>query len=349
VKIVTGQRSGMLIVIGCSARNAWMLRAPSGRGNVTTRRLQRSNTRLTLTADAHCTAANHASCQLQIVDNLHGATSNRNMLKSGNANGNNGGQTAAPTSLASAGSARVRRTASPVDGTIAVLQSNSLPMLVQRELERMILAGDLAAGAKLNEAAVALLLGVSRGPVREAFRALEESGLVRLEKNRGVYVRQIAVAEADEIYELRAVLDEFVGRRVTQKIVPGELRALRTLVDRMDRAASRNDLDSYHQANVEFHDALVRLAGNAKLLLTYRRLVNELNLYRRATLDQAGALPISTREHHDILDKIAAGQAAAAGRALYEHVMGSRERMHRARDIQPAAMASAAVRGRRQR
>src|SRR5712672_2502855 len=104
----------------------------------------------------------------------------------------------------------------PAAATIALVRSNSLPTLVQKELERMILAGDLAAGAKLNEAAVADLLGVSRGPVREAFRALEESGLVRLEKNRGVFVRKIGVHEADEIYELRAVLDEFVGRRVAQ-------------------------------------------------------------------------------------------------------------------------------------
>src|ERR1700738_5637682 len=102
----------------------------------------------------------------------------------------------------------------PATATMALVQSNSRPMLVQKELERMILAGDLAAGAKLNEAAVADLLGVSRGPVREAFRALEESGLVRLEKNRGVFVRQIPLDEADDIYELRAVLDDFVGRRV---------------------------------------------------------------------------------------------------------------------------------------
>ena len=106
------------------------------------------------------------------------------------------------------------------------LQTNSLPALVQREIERMILAGELAAGAKLNEAAVAELLGVSRGPVREAFRALEESGLVRLEKNRGVFVRQIGVEEADEIYELRAVLDEFVGRRAAQKTTLGAGRGV---------------------------------------------------------------------------------------------------------------------------
>ena len=145
-----------------------------------------------------------------------------------------------------------------------LLQSNSLPMLVQRELERMILAGDLPAGAKLNEATIADLLGVSRGPVREAFRALEESGLVRLEKNRGVFVRQIAVEEADEIYELRAVLDEFAGRRVAQTVAPADLKTLRALVERMDRAAARNDVDAYHAANLEFHDTLVALAGNAQ-------------------------------------------------------------------------------------
>jgi phosphonate utilization transcriptional regulator len=219
----------------------------------------------------------------------------------------------------------------PAVATIALVQANSLPTLVQKELERMILAGDLAAGAKLNEAAVADLLGVSRGPVREAFRALEESGLVRLEKNRGVFVRQISIEEADEIYEVRAALDEWVGRRLARTATAEQLKALRSIVDRMDRAAAQDDVDAYYPLNLAFHDRLVNFAGNSKLLLTYRRLVNELNLFRRQTLAQGGMLPISTREHRDIVEKIAAGNAAAAGKALYEHVMGSRERMHRSR------------------
>jgi phosphonate utilization transcriptional regulator len=215
---------------------------------------------------------------------------------------------------------------------IALVQSNSLPGLVQKELERMIIAGDLPAGGKLNEAAVAERLGVSRGPVREAFRALEESGLVRLEKNRGVFVRQISVDEADEIYEVRAALDEFVGRRVALTATPEQVRDLRARIERMEKAAAKGDIDAYAAANLDFHDRLVELTGNAKLVATYRRLVNELNLYRRATLAQSGTLPVSTREHREIVDRIGAGQAAAAGRALFEHVMASRERMHRARD-----------------
>jgi phosphonate utilization transcriptional regulator len=258
---------------------------------------------------------------------------------------------------AGAGVARSRPVAVPApsrrgpdapDDTIALLQTNSLPTLVQRELERMILSGNLAAGAKLSEAAIADRLGVSRGPVREAFRSLEESGLVRLEKNRGVFVRQIAVEEADEIYELRAVLDEFAGRRVAQSISAADLRGLRSLVGEMDRAVAREDVDDYHRANLAFHETLVSLAGNGNLLRTYRRLVNQLHLYRRATLATAGTLPVSASEHHEILDRIAAGEAAAAGRALFDHAMGSRERMHRTRE-RNAGAASAAPRSRTRR
>lgn len=242
-------------------------------------------------------------------------------------------------------------TGSPANATIALVRSNSLPMLVHKELERMILGGELAVGAKLKEAAVAELLGVSRGPVREAFRALEESGLVRLEKNRGVFVRQIGIEEADEIYEVRAALDEWVGRRLAKTASAAQLTELKAIVERMDRAAAKNDLGAYYALNLEFHDRLVAFAGNAKLLAVYRRLVNELKLFRRQALAQRGRLPVSTREHRDIVVKIAARNAAAAGQALRDHVMGSRERMHRSRGAaRPAprrdVAASAPQRGR---
>ena len=219
----------------------------------------------------------------------------------------------------------------PTTATIALVQSSSLPMLVQKELERMILTGELAIGAKLNEVALAERLGVSRGPVREAFRALEESGLVHLEKNRGVFVRQISIEEADEIYEVRATLDEWVGRRLAQTATAGQVKELKAIVERMDHATGKNDLDAWHVLNLEFHDRLVEYAGNAKLLAVYRRLVNELKLFRRQTLTQRGSLPVFTREHRDIVAKIAARNAAAAGKALYDHEMSSRARMHRSR------------------
>src|SRR5512135_3159862 len=102
--------------------------------------------------------------------------------------------------------------------TIALLRANSLATAAQQEIERMILSGEIAPGAKLTEAWLSEHLGISRGPIREAFRMLEEAGLVRQEKNRGVFVRTIPLEEAIEIYDLRAVMDELVGRRLAASI-----------------------------------------------------------------------------------------------------------------------------------
>jgi phosphonate utilization transcriptional regulator len=214
---------------------------------------------------------------------------------------------------------------------IELLQQNSLTTLVQREIERQIMSGELAAGAKLNEADVAGRLGVSRGPVREAFRALGQAGLVRTEKNRGVFVRQVSIEEADEIYEVRAALDGLIGRLAARRIRPEQLERVRTIVKRMHAASRTRDVDAYYPLNVEFHEALAQAAGNQALLANYRRLVNELHLYRRETLARSAEnIPISTNDHEAIVHAVAKGDAALAERLLYEHVINSRERLHKA-------------------
>ncbi|MCU0773117.1 MAG: phosphonate utilization associated transcriptional regulator [Ideonella sp.] len=210
--------------------------------------------------------------------------------------------------------------------TIALLQSHSLTQLVQAELENLILSGELAPGAKLTELTLAARLGVSRGPIREAFRLLEEAGLVRTEKNRGVFVRQVPLDEALEIYDLRAAMDEWVGRRLATSASVAQIKELRGLVEAMERAVRDEDGTGYHRLNLAFHDRMVEMAGNAKLTAIYRRLIKELSLFRRLNLAAAGWLPVSVQEHRQILKAIAAQDAAAAGAAMFDHVMESRQR-----------------------
>jgi phosphonate utilization transcriptional regulator len=225
--------------------------------------------------------------------------------------------------------------------TIALLQSSSLTSVVQQEIERRILQGELAPGAKLIEAALAEALGVSRGPVREAFRILEEAGLVRQEKNRGVFVRSIPLAEAMEIFDLRAMMDEAVGRRLAEVITPEQLRQVRSMVEAMEKAVKAGDADSYHLLNLEFHDKLVAFSGNRKLTSIYRRLINELSLFRRMNLVDAKLLPISASEHRAIVKAIASGDPQAAGHAMRQHVMDSKNRTLFNNTPQPAKGAGA--------
>ena len=214
----------------------------------------------------------------------------------------------------------------PAHPTIALLQSSSLTTAVQREIERRIVQGELAPGDKLIEAALAESLGVSRGPVREALRMLEEAGLVRQEKNRGAFVRHIALDEAMEIFDLRAMMDEAVGRQLAQAIQPEQLRQARALVDAMERAVKAADAAGYHRLNLQFHDTLVSFAGNRKLSALYRRLINELSLFRRLNLADVALLPASAHEHRAIVKAIASGDAQAAGAAMHQHVLDSKQR-----------------------
>lgn len=214
----------------------------------------------------------------------------------------------------------------PTHSTIALLQNSSLTSVVQQELERAILVGEYAPGAKLIEATIALQLGVSRGPVREAFRMLEEGGLLRVEKNRGVFVRDIPTAEAIEIFDLRATLDGLVGRQLAVHITPIQLKEIKALVADMERQVKAQDAYHYHLLNLKFHDRLVELAGNRKLTDIYRKLIKELSLFRRLNLADSWLLPITPHEHRPIVVALASGDPDAASRAMYEHAMDSKNR-----------------------
>ena len=209
---------------------------------------------------------------------------------------------------------------------LALLRSSSLATAVQQEVERAILRGELAPGDKLNEAGLAERLGGSRGPVREALRMLETVGLVRQEKNRGAYVRHIALDEALEIYDLRAIMEESVGRALAVAITPAQLKEVHALVEAMGRAVKTCDADAYHVLNLAFHDRLVEFTGNRKLTAMYRQLINELSLFRRLNLADSKLMPLSASEHDGIVKAIASGNADRAASAMREHVVASRQR-----------------------
>ncbi|MBM3573167.1 MAG: phosphonate utilization associated transcriptional regulator [Alphaproteobacteria bacterium] len=211
---------------------------------------------------------------------------------------------------------------------LKLVQSSSLPMLVQQEIERMILAGEIATGEWLNESALSQRFNISRGPVREAFRTLEKSGLVRQEKNRGVFVREVSVEEADQIYDLREALDELIGRQVAQRATASQIKELHALVDQMEEAARADDVAAYYSVDLRFHDVLAEFTGNRKLVAVYRQLINELHLFRLRGLAQLGGLSGSTGEHRAMVKLIEARKVDAAGRAFKQHVVASRRRMY---------------------
>jgi DNA-binding GntR family transcriptional regulator len=203
---------------------------------------------------------------------------------------------------------------------IHLVRSTSLSSLVEAAVTRMILAGELEAGAQIKEAAIASSLGVGRSSVREALRTLAEAGLVRIEKNRGAFVRRIDDAEAREMYVVREGLEAMAGDILARRITDAEITELRGRVDQLDGLAEMAAFDRYFPLNLTFHDRVFEMAGNATLTAIYRRLTNELHTLRRRGLLQGGGLAVSNTEHRAIVEALAARDPRAASAALATHV-----------------------------
>jgi DNA-binding GntR family transcriptional regulator len=198
-----------------------------------------------------------------------------------------------------------------------LLRSQTLSSLVQEEVLRMIKSGALAAGARLNELELSERLRVSRASVREALRALEEASLVRLEKNRGAFVREVLPPEDQELYEIRAGLDEMAGRLLAPRIEEAQLRELDDMLTALE-AVTADDIDRTFPLNIAFHDRLIEMTGNKTLLGIYRQVINRMHLLRRRSFS-AGSLA-SHAEHRAILKALATRDPAAASATMRAHV-----------------------------
>jgi phosphonate utilization transcriptional regulator len=210
---------------------------------------------------------------------------------------------------------------------LQILQTRSVPDLVREEIMRLIMTGELVAGDKLNELDFAQRFRVSRAPIREAFRALEEAGLVKLEKNRGVFVREITEPEARELYELRATLAEMTGRQLAPRITTAELAELEGWLVRLAEAASRRDMAQYFHLNIGFHDRMVEMTGNATLLEFDRMAIGRMHLMRRRNFSVSLGSEKSQAEHRAIVDALRTGDPARAGAAMHVHVMNGYDRL----------------------
>jgi DNA-binding GntR family transcriptional regulator len=211
-------------------------------------------------------------------------------------------------------------------GAVALLRASSLSREIERDLERMILGGEVAPGERLNEKALADRFGTSRGPVREACQALGARGLVEMIPNRGVFVQRVTRHDAIEIYEVRAGLFGTACRLLAERIDRATLSDLRSLHARMDAIAERRDLDAYYPVNIEFHTLIVSGAGNTTLAETYERMVSRLHLYRARGLVHGGGFERSNIEHGRIMAALEARDPSAAFEAGYDHVQQGKAR-----------------------
>ncbi|HEY8694787.1 MAG TPA: GntR family transcriptional regulator [Chloroflexota bacterium] len=211
----------------------------------------------------------------------------------------------------------------PVDHVAAIFPRLS-PRTYRQDVVASIRAaindGALKGGTPLVERRIAEDMGISRAPVREALRQLEEEGLLVNIPFKGWYVTEVSPKAMAEIVSLRRVVEAFAAERTTALATASDLRDLQRLHADMERAAAKDDADKLLELHLRFHGRFYELAGHDLLRQVWATMEGQLRLYLRLHQMTYDTLPHYVEAHRPIVDALAERDAEALKAAIIGHL-----------------------------
>jgi DNA-binding GntR family transcriptional regulator len=184
-----------------------------------------------------------------------------------------------------------------------------------------ILRGEIKPGTSLREVVMAATIGVSRNTLREALRILIQEGLVRHTVHRGITVTQLSPESAADIYRIRRLLE--VSAVETGRLGPEALETLDAAVDRLEQAAEQQDWPALVEADMRFHQSIVRLLGSERLDAFFWNLLSELRLGLVAVDRASSDVRRMSGEHRKFYRLLKAGKRKECARLLKAHLEDS--------------------------
>lgn len=185
------------------------------------------------------------------------------------------------------------------------------------KLEEEILAGRLRPGTRLDEESIARRFGISRTPVREAFKGLASTGLVEIRPHQGAHVAVLTLKDIVEMFEMMGVMEaacaEFAARRHT----PADRAAM---VAARDACEAARTPAAFYAANARLHETIYAAAHNAFLAGQTMALRQRLEPYRRQVTALPGLIETSNREHRAVIEAILRSDGEAAAGTMRAHV-----------------------------
>ena len=185
---------------------------------------------------------------------------------------------------------------------------------------------------RLDERSLAEEFGISRTPVREAMAQLEREGFVRSVPRRGVYVVRKTKREVIELITAWAALESMAARLITENAGDEEIASLRRVFAAFDNGELRAHLDEYSEANIEFHQTLVRLSRNGVLINLAENLFTHMRMIRRKTIGEKDRVDRSIRDHMHIIEALEARDTLRAEKLVRDHALGLAEHVEKYAD-----------------
>jgi len=199
------------------------------------------------------------------------------------------------------------------------MDSPTMGRRLYETLAEQIITGVLKPGQRLDERDLAERFEVSRTPVREALRGLQERGLVEIMPRRGVVVATISLGRLQELLDAQCEIEALCARRATESMTTMEHKELELLHQQGAQHAAGGDQPAYLDTNNQFHAAIVRGTHNAVLISMLSDLRDRLAPFRQTQSDVEFRLEVSHAEHDAIARAIFAGEPDAAFVAMRDH------------------------------
>jgi DNA-binding GntR family transcriptional regulator len=200
----------------------------------------------------------------------------------------------------------------------------SLSQKVYTQIQNDILNGVYKAGDSLVETKLSEELDVSRTPVREALRQLEQEGLVEATPNRGVVVKGITAQDIEDIYTIRMLIEGLAARWAAEKMTEEELKDLKETVELEEFYTLKNDTEQLLQFDSRFHDIIYRATKSMPLMHTLRTFHHYVQRARIVSIKSPGRAKLALEEHKAIYEAIKERDAEKAERLATEHVRNAR-------------------------
>ena len=204
----------------------------------------------------------------------------------------------------------------------------SLGGKVFTQLKNSILAGEFEDGAELREISLSKKLGVSRTPVREALRQLEQEGLVEIFPNRGAHVKGITAKDVEDIFRIRARLEGLCAEMAVSFITQAQLDKLEEIILLSKFYEEKKDMEHLLNMDSQFHEILFESCGSKMLehqLKDYHQYVQKARLRSLKRQERAKK---STQEHEEILEAIKAKDAKKADELATKHILNAIANIH---------------------
>ncbi|MBA9003277.1 GntR family transcriptional regulator [Thermomonospora cellulosilytica] len=198
--------------------------------------------------------------------------------------------------------------------------TTNLNRQVAEALREAIHTGELRPGELYSVTRLAETLGISRTPVREALLTLADTGLVRIERNRGFRVVRRNPRHIAEVFHLRLLLEVPATRLAATAVTPDLLNALRSELTAMQDAAQAHDEPRFMHHDRRFHALILETAGNSLLTNTVATLRDTITTVGASTADQTRSLSDIAAEHTPILRALEAADPEAAAQAMRHHI-----------------------------